>query len=70
MHTTCFDHHRSSSGVSKQTLITSTHDTIRGTTHHHGTYGGTNEGIPYKMNLRTGSTAVSSAILETAEDDV
>jgi hypothetical protein len=42
------------------TFITATHNT---------THGCINEGIPSKTELTDGSAAVSSAILETPEDD-
>jgi hypothetical protein len=49
--------------------ITATHDAIRGTTHQHRTHGHIDEGISQKIELTDRHTAVSSAILETAEDD-
>jgi hypothetical protein len=59
MHTTCFDQHWSSSGVSKIVPETaalpsvSARDAIRGTTPRHRTYRRINEGISQKWNLRT-----------------
>jgi hypothetical protein len=43
-------------------LKTVTHDTIRGTTHHHRTRGHIDEAISKKIKLTDGSTAVSSII--------
>jgi hypothetical protein len=50
-------------------LIRAAHDTIKGTIHHHATYRRIDEGIQQKLNLTDGSTAVSSVILETLEDN-
>jgi hypothetical protein len=48
---------------------TAEHDTIGGITHHHRTRGRIDEGMVQKIELTNGSTAVSSAILESPEDD-
>jgi hypothetical protein len=49
--------------------ITATHDTIRGSAHQQRTHGRIDDGMSPKIELMDGSTAVSSAILETPEDD-
>jgi hypothetical protein len=51
-------------------FITATHDTTGRTTHHHRTHGGIDEGVPPKIELKGGSTAIPSAIIETPEDDL